>query len=791
MLPHHPYWKLFFTWLWLILISAGSTISLAHDDNVMLLDAQSQDIRVAPYVHHLCIDDFIDQLDQIQQLEFSEWDGGLVNFGYTDKWCWLQFQIQNISNKQATYYLYNPFNFVDRIDIIYQQGRKEHRSIFGDDAAFHEREFPTNQPLSKITLAPNEKLTIYARGKTDNAMVFSLAMYAEKPFFAQVVRDKWLDGGYYGTLYGLLLLALLLFWYFRDVMYLAYFIHVFSMLMLFLNMDGQFMYIWPEYPHITDVAHNLFTYLTTIFAVIFSRYYLSFKDNLYLDKASLLITQSLLFLLCLSPFVDADFNYIATNISTLITVSFLLITCIIQLRRGYQEAGYYLAGWILLLLSTAALNLTIFGARLEIDQLMDVLKYAFLSQQIILFLGLANKIQQLVNEEKDSREKSILTQSTLQARNEFFAKMSHEIRTPINGILGSLELATHSEQNKEKSKYITTAQHSAEALLNIVNDILDFSKLDVGKFELKSNNFHLPTLIEECFAAYEFERERKSLSFHFKIDDDVPHNLYADPVRLRQIILNLLSNAVKYSESGKVTINANIKEKIEDELLIEFSVIDEGKGIQLDNPQSLFEPFTQADQINQTSQPGTGLGLSICKQLTELMGGTIKIISKVNQGTEVKFSIKANVVRQPFSLIEDASSISLKSLDTLTVLVAEDNPVNKTVIEGILKLLNIKFTMTKNGHECIQQYTSSPETYDLILMDCEMPVLDGFEAAQQIRQHEQQNELKQIPIIALSAHAGQNSIDQCLESGMNEHLSKPVSIGKLTDVLSKHIDDKH
>ncbi|MBC9783112.1 response regulator [Heliobacterium chlorum] len=382
------------------------------------------------------------------------------------------------------------------------------------------------------------------------------------------------------------------------------------------------------------------------------------------------------------------------------------------------------------------------------------------------------------------------------AKSEFLATISHEIRTPINGILGMTELLLESELPSEQREYAKTVCDSAYLLLNIINDVLDFSKIEAGKMQLEISDLLLAPMVEETVHFFEAKAKDKGLSLQVSLDDKVNRLMRGDPVRLRQILFNLVSNAVKFTESGKVIVRALIEREEDDAVLIRFEVSDTGIGMSEEACRRLFEPFEQADSSTTRKYGGTGLGLSICKALIDMMGGQIGVNSQEGKGSVFWFVVPfaralaaTEGTESSLTLINPSPTTPAVAEETLPavkaekpILLVEDNSVNRKLVQLQLKKLGLTAHAVVNGWEAVEAFHHQP--FSLILMDCQMPVMDGYEATQAIRRSEARKG-GHIPIIAMTAYAMQGDRERCLKAGMDDYLSKPFVIQTLREVLER------
>ncbi len=371
-------------------------------------------------------------------------------------------------------------------------------------------------------------------------------------------------------------------------------------------------------------------------------------------------------------------------------------------------------------------------------------------------------------------------------KEQFLANMSHEIRTPMNAILGMTRLLLEKEPRQDQLKYLNSIKHASDNLLVIINDILDLSKIEAGKINFEMIPFNLRSELNSAIDTIRLNAEEKSLGLSLIIEDDLPETVKGDPYRLSQILLNLAGNAVKFTEKGFVKIHVAAKERKGKNIAIEFRVEDSGIGIAPDKLNYIFDMFTQETSSTTRKFGGTGLGLAICKKLVELQGGSIAVKSETGKGSVFSFIITYAIEkeRSANTEIEIVKEKPVRKLKDLSILLVEDNEFNQMVaVDTLLDAIEgAKVDVANNGKEAVDKVKKN--AYDVVLMDIQMPEMDGHEAARTIRS-DTDHRVNSIPIIAMTASVIKAEVDKCFESGMNEFVGKPFSVEDLLTKIEK------
>ena len=374
--------------------------------------------------------------------------------------------------------------------------------------------------------------------------------------------------------------------------------------------------------------------------------------------------------------------------------------------------------------------------------------------------------------EKEILKAKKIAEDSAKTKELFLANMSHEIRTPMNAIMGIIQLLKDTSLNQEQLDYLKSMDFAGENLLRIINDVLDLSKIEVGKMSLEKIQFNLNSLISDLFNSIIYRANEKGIQLLKSIDDDVPGKIIGDPIRVNQILINLISNAIKFTEKGFVKLYVKVVEKTDTSIKINFIIEDTGIGINPQMHKIIFHDFEQANKETTRIYGGTGLGLSIVKRLLELQGGSIKVKSKEGKGAtftvELSFAIATASDEAPQLIEVDEFE---KELLNISVLLVEDNILNQMVATKFLETMGLKITVVNNGLEGVNELARCD--YDMVLMDIQMPQMDGYTAAKFIRT-KMKGEKKHIPILAMTAHAISGEKEKCIAAGMNDYISKPL-----------------
>ncbi len=396
-------------------------------------------------------------------------------------------------------------------------------------------------------------------------------------------------------------------------------------------------------------------------------------------------------------------------------------------------------------------------------------------------LAIARDITEIRKIREDLKKAKVEAEASSKAKEAFLANMSHEIRTPMNAIVGMSKLLKQTEINAEQAKYLNAISTSSSNLIVLINDILDLSKIESGKLELEKLGFSLNDLIESLYYTQKMLADNKGIEFHYTVDSTIPEALFGDPYRLNQILTNLINNAIKFTNSGRVELSVQHESSNDDISFLHFKIKDTGIGIAEEKLKDIFDVFSQADNSITRKFGGTGLGLAITRHLVKLMDGEIDVESTKGTGTEFKVVIPLQVSDKIDIKVEEKIDSELVDLQGIKLLLVEDNRINRMLAFSLLNKWGVNYDWAEHGEDAIKLLQDN--SYDLILMDMQMPIMDGLETTEKIRKEMHLD----IPIIAFTANAFKDDAQKCIESGMNDVVTKPFEPSILYNKILKQL----
>ena len=722
-----------------------------------------------------------------------------VSQGLTSDTYWVRFQINNPTDKNLVRLLQLSNADLEVIELYEEKtnpaqenpppGFVIHRS--GLSYPFEKREIRHFTTLFSLTLRPHFTHTFYLKLSSKSNLSFQTKLWETNRFYNQDRLETLFLGLYYGFVLVMVLYNLFLFFAVRDVSYLFYVLYISTFgLFQFMSNGLGYEYLMPTPSWWSLRIVPVLAGATGFFGCWFVKKFLHTAtesplfDKLLTGFALLGVAFALLAL------VLPERTSIALSSGyALVYVLLVLSAAVDGLRKHYRPARFMFIAWLAFLMGILMLALHILGVLPTNFVVVYSVQIGSALEVVLLSLALGDRINILQTEKLQAERDKIQMEQSKKFKDQFLAHVSHEIRTPMNAIIGFTRLLSRSPLNTIQKNHVQNIQRSADNLLVIINDILDVTKIESGRMQFEQVEVHLPTLCNALVDTMQFKVSEKNIALRYKINTGVPETVLGDPVRLNQILLNLLSNAVKFTEKGFVRLDIKFLEEKEGKTWLRFDVEDTGIGIPADRIDAIFESFTQASSDTTRRFGGTGLGLTIVKQLTELQGGKIEVSSRYGEGSV--FSIimgfaKASAEKKADPLPEKtmAETVEENNIPTAYILLCDDNPVNQTLAIQTICEFNpyIRIDTAENGKMGIDRLLEND--YDLILMDVQMPIMDGYETTRYIRR-EMPEPKRSIPIIALTADVLQDNQQKAFEVGMNDYIYKPFNASELFVKIEK------
>ncbi len=764
---------------WLSLCSAMSSYA------TVLIDENFQHAALGTELSYFCDTSNQLTLEEVKEKIFTPVAKPEVSFGYNKPSCWFKFEAENQHAFPVQLVLSNNYNTFDRIDIFFRLGDSIQQKSIGDTVDYSSRELQVRTLATPIDLPARSEVQFYIKAQTTGNFYLPLEISTYNYFLTAGKKYENILGIGYGIVVSLFFYHLFLLFLTKEKVQFFYILYVGCTLLFFASQQGSLFQFWPKSPQWNHLSFYSFCLLALSSGLFFSRLFLNTKNNIILHKWMKNFAISLAFLSIFHIFLPTPLISIACSIFGLLLIIALFIIAFRRYIEGFAEATLFLIAWGFLLIVVAAMIIMMNLGMGNINIAMLLAQLAFAAQQVLLSIGLAQRINSLKREKEQTEKEIAIAQAENKAKTDFLARMSHEIRTPMNAVLGVTQLLENTSLTDVQQHYINLLKNSGKLLISIINDILDYAKINSGNLSLENAVFDLPKLLVSTQQIMISNLKNKQIELIFDIDNQLPQWVEADPTRLQQILFNLLSNALKFTQKGSVRLEVRqLFQMNKDTSQLQITITDTGIGLSSEQLKNLFSAFHQADASITRKYGGTGLGLAISKQLIDLMRGSIKVHSQVNKGTTFIILLHVKIAHEVANTTNPIlPALGWGDFSKLRVLLVEDNSINQLIISSLLNQLKIEPHLANNGEEAIDFIQQHHNQLDVVLMDCEMPILDGLEATRKIRDWEKNHQQAPIPIIALTAHALPEYKERCLAVGMTDYLSKPLLLEQLMNKL--------
>ncbi|MCF6132039.1 hybrid sensor histidine kinase/response regulator [Flavobacterium wongokense] len=729
----------------------------------------------------------LDQIRNIKGFQFAPMKKENMDFGFTNHNIWFRFQLKNASDEEVNYFFETARPITDVAELyIIKADDMITKYISGDAIPFDQRSFRLRKTIFKINLLPNESQQFYLHVKSDGEQL-SMPMILHSP--ESLLEQSSFEQFIFGFFYGILLIAAILYLFFffamRDKTFFFYSMYVVFIGLLQFSIDGYFYkFVTPQSGWFSMHAVIIFACFASFFLGCYAQVYLKIKQyNVFINNAFYVVYAiDLLLLISLFLIQDHAYSYPIANGLGLILLLLIITSQFIIFIRTRKIDRFFATGIFFLIAGFVIFILKNFGVLPLTFLTENGSKFGTGMEVIFLSLSMANLIRNLKDEREELQTIALQKSEEMnELKSYFLSNISHELRTPLNAILNTAKSMANDSNDEQIQNGSQIIKYSTYSLLSSVNDILDFSKIERNEIKLEISDFDLVKTVEHIANNFSREAKDKGLEFAFIKSEELPQIVKGDVVRLSQILHNILSNALKFTQEGFVKFKLDYKNIKGNKALITFTVSDTGVGISKEKMNSIFDSFSQEGINNKRKFGGLGLGLYIVKHLVNLQEGKIKVDSTPGLGTVCTIDLTYENVEIKTEVKTAATGLEY-DLNGKAILVVEDNAMNQMVIKMITKKwLNTTVDFANNGQEGVQKLME--KNYDIILMDLQMPIMDGYEATIAIRNGEAGEDKKSIPIVALTADVMETTKTRVIEIGMNKYLSKPVDKDTLFEII--------
>lgn len=713
------------------------------------------------------------------------------DLGFTQNNFWANLALHNPTDSDLYYYLETALPITDLVELYTfdEVSGEIAKAVSGDALPFAKRAYDNRRTIFKIEIPSKANLKLFLHLKSDGEVLkIPIILHTADSFIKKVTFEQLIFGVFYGILAIVAVIYFFFFFALGEITFLYYSLYVVFVGLLQFALDGFFYeYVTPNSGWFSNHAVLFIAIIAVFLSGKYSEVFLKIKKHSKAIYILFNVSYGLLFLLLICVVLFPSLlliNYLLINILTLVFLVLIVYSIVYLYYKRKPVDSFFTVGILFLVLGFTVFILHNFGLLPSNFMTQNSSKLGTGMEVIFLSLSMSNLIRSLKNEKNELNRLALVRSEEMNdLKTYFLSNISHELRTPLNAIMNLIESVSNEVEDEKIKKNCQVIKYSSHSLLSSVNDILDFSKIEKKELKIENIAFSPMKVIESLKSNAEIRAKDKGLDFQIFISNDIPEVIKGDETRLVQILNNVVNNAIKFTSEGFVSFNINTHIKDDNKVSLIIKVSDSGVGIPKEKMESIFDSFSQNNIDNKRKFGGLGLGLFIVKTLVDMQDGTIKMHSTIGEGTSCQITIDYDIVQLRRSEVV-ASVPVIYDLGGKTLLVVEDNAINQMVIKMITKKwLNTTVLFASNGQEGLDVFKTTK--IDLVLMDLQMPVMDGYEATIAIRNGEVGLENANIPIIAVTADVMESTKARVAEIGMNHYLSKPIKKEDLYSVVKE------
>ncbi|GAA4280014.1 hybrid sensor histidine kinase/response regulator [Gaetbulibacter aestuarii] len=762
----------------LVLIAYLGCLSLHAQQPVYnIQNSKGQLYEYAQYTNAGNLDLSISDVQHSSFLKYKDLESENHSVGFTSDNYWVKFKIENNDASSKTYYLETGRPITDVVDLYQINGAKISHFKNGDDIPFSKKQVEHRSTVFKLDLPPQKAQQIYIHYKSDGETInLPLTLYSAEAFWINNYHQQMFLGLFYGILFLASIIYLFFYSSLKEKAFLYYGFYVLSIALMQLALDGFLHeYLFTSGGYFNSRLVLITALLSNLYLLKYCEHFLRVNTQLNGFKKAFHVIYGIIGVLFALVFISdktLELAYPISNLNGLFSLILILATTFTMRFKRMKIDPYFSFGIFFLVIGLLGFVMNNLSLLPNNFYTLNSAKFGSGFEVIFLSLSMTNLIRKLRIEKERSQEEALLKSEEISGLKTYFmSNMSHELRTPINAIMGVADDEIAKNPSPEIKNALDIIKNASVSLLSNVNDILDFEKIEKNELKLNKQPFDPKETMRQICTNWKLEAEKKGLKFISEIDENIPKRVIGDDKRLVQILNNLLSNAVKFTEKGQVVFKLISTPQPNNVHRFSIQISDTGVGMDVQFKNQAFDSFNQMRLDNKRKFGGIGLGLTIVNHILSLCDGNIKIESELGKGTDVFIDFRLQ--EQKLAKLTKVEDSKTENEMPVKVLMVEDNKMNQMVLARILKTKSeIVYSIANNGQEAIDKLKE--ETFDIILMDLQMPVMDGYEATEIIKSGALGTKVQDLPIIAVTADATQETKERVLNMGMIDHMTKPI-----------------